>query len=153
MGDKNNEEKKKKNPPPTAKSLRRRKKRGPAAAVKIPQGLHWCYISIIRTISLAHLTFCRICSVFPTSKCKLRLLKLERIKDYLLMEQEFIQNQELRKPREEQNDVSRQRRLHPAYVQPSELYPNSIYFSERAGEGGRLARHTHVCGHTGGVDR
>ena len=43
--------------------------------------------------------------VFPTSKCKLRLLKLERIKDYLLMEQEFIQNQELRKPREEQNDV------------------------------------------------
>ena len=44
--------------------------------------------------------------VFPTSKCKLRLLKLERIKDYLLMEQEFIQNQELRKPREEQNDVS-----------------------------------------------
>ncbi len=81
MGDKNNgEDKKKKNPPPTMKSARRRKKKGPAAAVKIPQ-------------------------VFPTSKCKLRLLKLERIKDYLLMEQEFIQNQELRKPREEQNDV------------------------------------------------
>ncbi len=44
-------------------------------------------------------------TVYPTSKCKLRLLKLERIKDYLLMEQEFIQNQEIHRPREEQNDV------------------------------------------------
>lgn len=44
--------------------------------------------------------------VFPSVKCKLRLLKLERIKDYLLMEQEFIQNQEAKKPREEQHDVS-----------------------------------------------
>lgn len=43
--------------------------------------------------------------MFPTTKCKLRLLKLERIKDYLLLEQEFIQNQEIKKPREEQNDV------------------------------------------------
>lgn len=43
--------------------------------------------------------------VVPTSKCKLRLLKLERVRDYLLMEQEFIQNQELRKPREETNAV------------------------------------------------
>lgn len=34
--------------------------------------------------------------VFPTSKCKLRLLKLERIKDFLLMEEEFIRNQEVR---------------------------------------------------------
>ena len=43
--------------------------------------------------------------VFPVSKCKLRLLKLERIKDYLLMEEEFIRNQEVLKPREEQNEV------------------------------------------------
>lgn len=43
--------------------------------------------------------------IFPTSKCKLRLLKLERVKDFLLMEQEFIQNQEIRRPREEQNEV------------------------------------------------
>jgi 26S proteasome regulatory subunit T2 len=35
----------------------------------------------------------------------LRLLKLERIKDYLLMEEEFIRNQELRKPREQQDEV------------------------------------------------
>lgn len=33
-------------------------------------------------------------------------MKLERIKDYLLMEQEFIQNQEVKNPREQQNDVS-----------------------------------------------
>jgi 26S proteasome regulatory subunit T2 len=38
--------------------------------------------------------------VTPTSKCKLRLLKLERIKDYLLMEEEYIRNQEVFKPRE-----------------------------------------------------
>eukprot|EP00598_Pedospumella_elongata_P002667 CAMPEP_0184966982 /NCGR_PEP_ID=MMETSP1098-20130426/509_1 /TAXON_ID=89044 /ORGANISM="Spumella elongata, Strain CCAP 955/1" /LENGTH=426 /DNA_ID=CAMNT_0027488369 /DNA_START=65 /DNA_END=1345 /DNA_ORIENTATION=+ len=82
MADKNNEEKKKKNPAPAAKSVKRRKKKGPPAAVKIP-------------------------AVFPTTKCKLRLLKLERIKDYLLMEQEFIQNQEIKKPREEQNDSER----------------------------------------------
>jgi 26S proteasome regulatory subunit T2 len=76
----NKEEKKKKNAPPAPGVVRRKKKKGPAAAVKIPQ-------------------------VFPTAKCKLRLLKLERIKDYLLMEQEFIQNQEIKRPREEQNDV------------------------------------------------
>ena len=46
--------------------------------------------------------------IFPTSKCKLRLLKLERVKDFLLMEQEFIQNQEIRRPREEQNEVQLQ---------------------------------------------
>mmetsp|Transcript_32093 Transcript_32093/g.46259 ORF Transcript_32093/g.46259 Transcript_32093/m.46259 type:complete len:427 (+) Transcript_32093:23-1303(+) len=82
MGDNNKDEKPKKNPPPTGKSIRRKRKKGPAASVKIPQ-------------------------VFPTSKCKLRLLKLERIKDYLLMEQEFIQNQEIHRPREEQNDSER----------------------------------------------
>lgn len=113
MADKNNEEKKKKNPAPTAKAVKRRKKKGPPAAVKIPAGMAvnsllfpriaiivwpalivWSYFCFFRQI------------VFPTTKCKLRLLKLERIKDYLLMEQEFIQNQEIKKPREEQNDVS-----------------------------------------------
>ena len=33
----------------------------------------------------------RLPTVTPTAKCKLRLLKLERVKDYLLMEQEFVQ--------------------------------------------------------------
>jgi 26S proteasome regulatory subunit T2 len=79
MGDKQEEEKKKK-PVAPARALKKKRKKGAAAAVKIPQ-------------------------VFPTSKCKLRLLKLERIKDFLLMEQEFIQNQEIHRPREEQNEV------------------------------------------------
>lgn len=59
---------------------KRRKKKGPVPVAKIP-------------------------SVFPSSKCKLRLLKLERIKDFLLMEQEFIQNQEVLKPREESTET------------------------------------------------
>jgi 26S proteasome regulatory subunit T2 len=33
------------------------------------------------------------------------MLKLERIEDYLLMEEEFIQNQERLKPQEEKNQV------------------------------------------------
>jgi hypothetical protein len=32
-------------------------------------------------------------TVTPNAKCKLRLLKLERVKDYLLMEEEFVANQ------------------------------------------------------------
>jgi 26S proteasome regulatory subunit T2 len=81
MGDKGEEEKKKKAPVATPKAAHKRRKKGPAPGVKIPQ-------------------------VFPTSKCKLRLLKLERIKDFLLMEQEFIQNQEIHRPREQQNEVN-----------------------------------------------
>lgn len=82
MGDKKEDPPKKEKKAPTAATTRRKKKKGPSAAVKVPQ-------------------------VFPTSKCKLRLLKLERIKDYLLMEQEFIQNQELRRPREENDETER----------------------------------------------
>jgi 26S proteasome regulatory subunit T2 len=46
-------------------------------------------------------------SVTPSTKCKLRLLKLERIKDYLLMEHEFVQNQEQLKPQDERNEEDR----------------------------------------------
>lgn len=48
----------------------------------------------------------RIPTVTPNTKCKLRLLKLERVKDYLLMEEEYIRNQEVLRPREERNEVS-----------------------------------------------
>merc|ERR1719367_2007045 len=41
--------------------------------------------------------------VTPHTKCRLRLLKQERIKDYLLMEEEFIRNQERLKPHKEEN--------------------------------------------------
>ena len=43
--------------------------------------------------------------VTPSRNCRLKLLKLERIKDYLLMEEEFIQNQERLKPQEEKHEV------------------------------------------------
>ena len=44
--------------------------------------------------------------VTPHRNCRLKLLKMERIKDYLLMEEEFIQNQERLKPQEEKQEVS-----------------------------------------------
>jgi 26S proteasome regulatory subunit T2 len=46
---------------------RKKKKRGVEASSKLPQ-------------------------VNPVSKCRLRLLRQERVKDYLLMEEEFIKN-------------------------------------------------------------
>lgn len=36
--------------------------------------------------------------VFPNTRCRLKLLKMERIKDHLLLEEEFIANQEALKP-------------------------------------------------------
>jgi len=55
---------------------KKRKKAGPAASSRLP-------------------------TVVPATKCKLRLLKLERVKDYLLMEEEFVARQEQVKPQEE----------------------------------------------------
>ena len=46
-------------------------------------------------------------AITPNAKCKLRLLKLERVKDWLLMEQEFVANQERLKPQEERNEEDR----------------------------------------------
>lgn len=46
-------------------------------------------------------------TVMPVSKCRLRLLRQERVKDYLLMEEEFIKNQELLKPQEESKQKER----------------------------------------------
>merc|ERR1711959_67638 len=40
-------------------------------------------------------------TIYPSVKCRLRLLKLERVKDYLLMEEEFVKNQERLKPTED----------------------------------------------------
>jgi len=45
----------------------------------------------------------KIPSVKPLSKCKLRLLRLERIKDFLLIEEEFLSNQQTLKPHEERD--------------------------------------------------
>lgn len=43
--------------------------------------------------------------VTPHTRCRLKMLKLERIKDYLLMEEEFIRNQETLRPQEEKQEV------------------------------------------------
>ncbi|MBA0605674.1 hypothetical protein Godav_018223, partial [Gossypium davidsonii] len=61
---------------------KQRKQKGPEAAARLP-------------------------TVTPLTKCKLRLLKLERIKDYLLMEEEFVANQERLKPQEEKAEEDR----------------------------------------------
>jgi len=45
--------------------------------------------------------------VTPHRNCRLKLLKMERIKDFLLMEEEFIQNQERLKPQEEKQEEER----------------------------------------------
>ena len=73
--DKDQEKKKWEHRPPT-RTGRRRRRRGAQGANRLPQ-------------------------IFPTAKCKLRLLKHERVKDFLLMEEEYIQNQERLKPQED----------------------------------------------------
>ena len=60
--------------PPVESKFGKRKK-GPDTAVKLP-------------------------SVYPNTRCKLKLLKLERIKDHLLLEEEFVTNQEAFQPTE-----------------------------------------------------
>ena len=63
-------------PAPTRVGKKKKKKSGPAPSQKLPD-------------------------VKPTTKCRLRLLKLDRVHDYLLMEQEFVARQEQIKPMEE----------------------------------------------------
>jgi len=79
---KDKEKKKYEPPPPSTRIGKRKKKKGPEAAMKLPV-------------------------VKPHTKCKLRLLKLERIKDYLLMEEEFVQTQEQLRPQEEKTQEER----------------------------------------------
>lgn len=63
---------------------RRRRRKGPSGLNKIPV-------------------------VLPSSKCKLRLLKLDRVKDFLLLEEEFIRNHEVFKPHEERDQEEREK--------------------------------------------
>lgn len=67
---------------PLTRQVKKKKSKGPSTATKLPK-------------------------VYPTVKCKLRQLKLERIKDFLLMEQEFITNQEALKPKAVQETKER----------------------------------------------
>lgn len=79
---KRKETKKYEPPPPRTGLTKRKKKRGPESSSKLPE-------------------------VKPNTRCKLKLLKLERIKDFLIMEEEFIQNQERLKPTEEKTQEER----------------------------------------------
>jgi len=79
--DKDKEKKKYEAPIPTRVGKKKRVK-GPDMANKLPE-------------------------VKPYTKCRLRLLKMERIKDYLLMEEEYIKNQERMKPQDEKNEEER----------------------------------------------
>lgn len=49
----------------------------------------------------------RLPTVNPISKSKLRLLRFERIKDFLLLEEEFLTNQEAVKPHEEKETAEK----------------------------------------------
>ncbi|KAK9482995.1 P-loop containing nucleoside triphosphate hydrolase protein [Lipomyces starkeyi] len=76
-------EKPKYEPPPSTR-IGKKKRKGPDSSTKLP-------------------------SVYPTTRCKLKLLKMERIKDHLLLEEEFVQNQERLKPTDEKVAEERSR--------------------------------------------
>ena len=46
-------------------------------------------------------------SITPLSRCKLRKLRFDRINDWLLLEKEFVENQENIKPKHERNKKER----------------------------------------------
>jgi len=85
FGDKKDDKEKKKKyepPVPTRIGKKKKKTKGPEAANKLPQ-------------------------VLPHTRCRLKMLRQERIKDYLLMEEEFIKNQERLRPQEERQEEER----------------------------------------------
>lgn len=47
--------------------------------------------------------------VLPNTRCKLKLLRLERIKDHLLLEEEFVANQEILAPTDQRNKEEREK--------------------------------------------
>jgi len=77
--DKKKQKKKWQPPKPTRVGRKKKHHKGPQAAYKLPK-------------------------VGPMSKCKLRQLRLERIKDFMLLEEEFLLNQEAVKPRQEKEE-------------------------------------------------
>lgn len=91
--DKGKEKKRFEPPPPPTRVGKKQKKRAGDASSRLP-------------------------TVAPNSKCKLRLLKLERVKDYLLIEQEYVTNQERLKPAEDRTVEDRSK------VQSGKMKPN-----------------------------
>lgn len=58
------------------------------------------YVHVLHTLLTRFFILVWWKAVYPTTQCKLRKLKLERVKDFLLMEGEFIRNQEVLRPKE-----------------------------------------------------
>ena len=70
--------------PPLPTHIGKRKKTSGGAAAKLP-------------------------AVYPTTRSRLKLLKMERIKDHLLLEEEFVQNQDSLRPKDDRNAEERTR--------------------------------------------
>merc|ERR1719382_1130174 len=83
-GKKPGAKKKKKKAPPKRPPghIGKKKKKGPSRATKVP-------------------------AIVPLSRCKLRKLRFDRVSDWLLLEKEFVTNQEAIKPKEERNKEER----------------------------------------------
>lgn len=80
--DKKKEKPKYEPPVPPSRVTRKKRKQGADAATKLPL-------------------------VYPTTRCKLKLLKMERIKDHLLLEEEFVSNQETLRPQDDKTKEER----------------------------------------------
>ena len=48
-------------------------------------------------------------AVYPTTRCRLKLLKMERIKDHLLLEEEFVMNQDRLRQKDDHDEEERTR--------------------------------------------
>lgn len=84
---KKKEDQKKEKPkyePPVESKFGKKRRKGPDTAVKLP-------------------------NVYPNTRCKLKLLKMERIKDHLLLEEEFVNNQETLQPTEAKQAEEREK--------------------------------------------
>ena len=76
---KGSKEKPKYEPPVQSRFGRKKRRGGPATAEKLP-------------------------NISPSTRCKLKLLRMERIKDHLLLEEEFVTNSEILKPFEKKQE-------------------------------------------------
>ena len=88
-------------PTRVGKKRKRAHGKGPEAAAKLPA------VTPHTKCRLRFVTKIEICLGQMIFILSLRLLKQERIKDYLLMEEEFIRNQERLKPQDEKNEEER----------------------------------------------
>jgi 26S proteasome regulatory subunit T2 len=99
-------EKKKWQPPaPTRVGKKKKKVKGSSVGAKLPNSA-FAFIICIPFDEFSR-PFELYRAVMPSTKCRLRELRLERVKDYLLLEQEFIANQESHKPSEEKAEAEK----------------------------------------------